>query len=427
MKDFALKLDDLQRREFLSGIAKAALGVSILPGAMDAATQGGGYVKPVNPKAKNVIFIYMNGGMSHLDTFDPKTNSDVKGISEPMATNVTGLKISSLLPNLAKQSDKIAFIRSMGQKTADHSQAKYLMHTGYGVRPGTSHPQMGAWAQYFLGRRNRTMPDSVLVNSGNPGPGFFPPDHAPFPIGDPATGIKDLLPKIKRETFNHRVQLAQRFSSVFEQYFPHDEVRAYAQFYDETVKFFDDKTVSAFDVNREPKSARDLYGTSKFGNGLLLARRLIENNVRYVEVSHGNWDGMHNGMTPGEQRAGEIDAPIAALLQDLQQRGLLDKTMVVITTEFGRTPKINVRGGRDHYPAIFSAALAGGGTKGGQAIGGTDEKGMKLAKGRIITAADLHCTIAHALGLPLDDRIHGSGGRPFFVGNQGKYVEEVFS
>jgi len=427
MKDFSLKLDELNRREFLAGIATAALGVSIMPGAMDAATTGGGYVKPKNPKAKNVIFVYMNGGMSHIDTFDPKTNSEVKGISSPIKTNADGVQISSLLPNLAKQADKLAIIRTMAQKTGAHDQGKYVMHTGYSMRPGTSHPHMGSWAQYFLGRRNKTMPDSVLVNSGNPGPGFFPPDHAPFPIGDAAKGIKDLLPKINPKTFNHRVQLAQKFSRVFEQYFPHDDVRAYAQFYDETVKFFDDKTVAAFDINRESKAARALYGTSKFSNGLLLARRLIEHKVRYVEVSHGSWDGMHNGMAAGEQRAGEVDAPLAALFQDLQQRGLLKETMVVITTEFGRTPKINQRGGRDHFPGAFSAVLAGGGVRGGQAIGQTNEQGIKRVKGRKVSPADLHCTIAHALGLPLGDRIHGSGGRPFFVGNQGKMVEEVFS
>ena len=132
-------------------------------------------------------------------------------------------------------------------------------------------------------------------------------------------------------------------------------------------------------------------------------------------------------MAAGEQRAGEVDAPLAALFQDLQQRGLLKETMVVITTEFGRTPKINQRGGRDHFPGAFSAVLAGGGVHGGQAIGQTNEQGIKRVKGRKVSPADLHCTIAHALGLPLDDRIHGSGGRPFFVGNQGKMVEEVFS
>ena len=267
----------------------------------------------------------------------------------------------------------------------------------------------------------------VLVGAGNPGPGFFPPDHAPFPLGDPAKGIRDLLPKIERKTFNHRVQLAQKFSRVFERHFPHDDVKSYAQFYDETVKFFDSRTVAAFDINKEPAKMRELYGRSKFGNGLLLARRLVEHNVRYIEVRLGGWDAMHNGMNAAEQRTGELDAPLASLLQDLQQRGLLEKTLVVLTTEFGRTPRINQRGGRDHFPGAFSGVLAGGGVKGGQAIGKTDAKGIKRVEGDKVGPADLHSTIAHALGLPLDERIHGSGGRPFFVGNQGTVIKEAFA
>lgn len=427
MKDFALRLDELQRREFLAGVAKTALGVGILPSLCGAATKGGGYVKPVNPKAKNVVFVYMSGGMSHLDTFDPKSNSEVKGISGPIKTNADGVQVSKLLPNIAKHGNKLAILRTMGQKTGAHAQGKYLMHTAFAMRPGTSHPQLGSWAQYFLGRRSRSMPDSVLIGAGNPGPGFFPPDHAPFPIGDASKGIRDLLPKIDRKVFNHRVQLAQRFSRVFEKYFPHDEVKAYAQFYDETLKFFDSKTVDAFDINKEAPKARTLYGTSKFGRGLLLARRLLEHKVRYIEVTLGGWDGMHNGMNAGEQRTGELDAPFAAFLGDLDQRGLLKETMVVLTTEFGRTPKINQRGGRDHFPGAFSAVLAGGGVNGGQVIGQTDEKGIKRAKGDKISPQDLHTTIAHALGLPVDERIHGSGGRPFFVGNQGSVIKQVFA
>jgi hypothetical protein len=427
MKDFTRRLDEIQRREFLAGVASLSLGVTILPSLINAETAPGGHVKPKNPKAKNVIFVYMDGGMSHLDTFDPKTNSEVKGISNPIKTNAPGLQISKLLPNIAKHGDKLAVLRTMAQKTGAHAQGKYLMHTSYAQRPGTSHPHLGSWAQYFLGRRNKTMPDSVLIGAGNPGPGFFPPDHAPFPLGDAAKGIRDLLPKIDKNVFSHRVQLAQKFSRVFEHHFPHDDVKAYAQFYDETVKFFDNKTVAAFDINKEPAKVRDLYGRSKFGNGLLLARRLIEHKVRYVEVKLGGWDGMHNGMAAGEQRTGELDAPFAALLEDLQQRGLLKETMIVLTTEFGRTPKINQRGGRDHFPGAFSAVLAGGGVNGGQAIGETDEKGIKRAKGDKIGPADLHATIADALGLPLDERIHGSGGRPFFVGNRGKVIEQAFA
>ena len=419
MKDFANHLDDIERREFLAGIAKLSLGVSVLPNL--AAAAGKSSYEALPATAKNVIFVYMAGGMPHVDTFDPKTNSEVKGQSSPIKSKAGGVQVSNFLPEIAKQTDKLAIVRSMSTKTGDHAGGNYLMHTAFKRLPGTSHPQLGSWAQHFIGRPSQTMPASVVVGGGNPGPGFFPPDHSPFPIGDPSKGIRDLLPKIERKQFNHRVGLAQKFGQAFEQRFPTKDVKAYSEFYDETVKFFDSSTVNAFDINKEPKAMRERYGDSKFGRGLLLARRLVEHDVRYVEVQLGGWDQMHNNLDAGQTRTGELDAPFATLLADLDARGLLKETMVVLTTEFGRTPKISKRGGRDHFPKAFSAVLAGGGVKGGQVIGETDEKAT-IIKTEKYGPEDLHTTIATALGLPTDRRIHGSGGRPFFVGNRGKVI-----
>lgn len=426
MNDFAKHLNDLERREFLAGVAKASLGVSILPSFAHAA---GGEAKAAAKAAtaKNVIFVYMSGGMPHVDTFDPKTDSEVIGQSGPIKSKTGGVQVSKFLPEIAKHTDKLAIIRSMSTKTGDHAGGNYLMHTAFKKRPGTSHPQIGSWAQHFLGRKSESMPASVVVGGGNPGPGFFQPDHSPFPIGDPNKGIRGLLPKLERKRFNHRVAMAKKFGQVFEERFPADDVKAYSQFYDETVKFFDSTTVNAFDINKEPRAMRERYGSSKFGRGLLLARRLVQHDVRYVEVQLGGWDGQHNNIEVGERKTAELDAPFAALLQDLQATGLLKETLVVLTTEFGRTPKISARGGRDHFPRAFSAVLAGGGVKGGQVIGETDAKATNIVKGEKYDPADLHTTIASALGLPYEKRIHGSGGRPFFVGNRGKVIEQVFS
>ena len=428
MKQFARHLDQLERREFLAGVAKLSLGVSILPefiGRTNAAT-GNQPAKGAPATAKNIIFVYMSGGMPHVDTFDPKTDSEVKGQSSPIKTKTSGIQISNFLPALAKQTDKLAIIRSMSTKTGDHAGGNYLMHTAFKRRSGTSHPQLGSWAQHFLGRPSKSMPASVIVGGGNPGPGFFPPDHSPFPIGDPNKGIRDLLPKIDPKTFNNRITLARKFGRAFEERFPTGDVKAYSQFYDETVKFFDSSTVNAFDLNKEPRTVRERYGESKFARGLLLARRLVEHNVRYVEVQLGGWDQMHNGLEAGQRKSAELDAPFAALLSDLDAKGLLKETMVVLTTEFGRTPKISNRGGRNHFPKAFSAVLAGGGVSGGQFIGQTDAKASTI-KGDKFGPEDLHKTIAHALGLPIDERIHGSGGRPFFVGNRGKVIQQAFS
>ena len=314
----------------------------------------------------------------------------------------------------------------MTTKTGDHAGGNYLMHTGFSRQPGQSHPQMGSWAQYFLGRRNKLIPDSIVIGGGNPGPGFFRPDHSPLPVGDPSRGLKDLVPKIDKKRFERRMKYAKAFSETFEEGFPHDDVRAYSDFYEETVKLFDDKTTELFDINKEPAEMKSLYGNSRFGRGLLLARRLVENNVRYVEVQLGGWDGQHGNFAAGSNRAGEMDGPVAALLQDLDARGLLEETMVVLTTEFGRTPKINQRGGRDHFPKAFSVMVAGGGVNGGQYVGETDENATNI-KGDRFGPKDLHTTIAYALGLPIDKRVHPGGGRPFFVGDRGEVIKQLFA
>ena len=229
MKDTINKLNEIDRRNFLTGAAASTLGVSILPGITGAAES-----QIINPAshatAKNVIFLYMSGGMTHVDTFDPKTTSGISGPSQPVATNADGVQISNLLPELGKQADNVAVVRIMTTRTGDHGGGNYLMHTGFARRPGSSHPQMGSWAQYFLGRRSKLVPDSVVVGGGNPGPGFFRPDHSPLPIGAPNRGIKDLLPKIDKTQFERRLRYAETFRESIAKGFPHDDVKSYAAF-----------------------------------------------------------------------------------------------------------------------------------------------------------------------------------------------------
>ena len=427
MHDIARQLDEQSRRAFISHAAKAALGVSILPSASHLLAKSTGAASAAaKAHCDNVIFLYMRGGMSHVDTFDPKT-TEVKGMSSPIKTKSPDLKISNLLPKLAQLGNHLAVVRSMHVRTGAHAEASYAMHTGFSMRPGTSHPHLGPWAQYFQGKRKHDLPDSVIVAGGNPGPGFFTPEHSPFPIGDPTKGIRDLLPKIPKARFNKRVKLARQFAESFEYYFPHQDVKAYSDFYDQTIRFFNGKAAEAFDLNKEPRPMRDRYGVDPFGQGCLLARRLVEKGVRYVEVKFKkSWDVMHRGMTAVEDLTATLDGPFSELLKDLQSRGMLKRTLVVLATEFGRSPKINQSGGRDHHPKAFSCVFAGGGVNGGQAIGATDPKGQG-ATGKTYQPKNLHATMAYALGLPLEERIHGSGGRPFFVGGQSDPIPGLFS
>ena len=414
--------DELSRRSLLLYAAKTTLGLNILPSFLKGAE-----IKPGIKKApcKRVIFLYMRGGMSQTDTFDPKEKRDVGGKSKPQKTQSPDLLLSDQLPKLAQQAKNLSVIRSLTTKTGAHSQARYVMHTGYRQRTGMTHPQLGSWAQMFLGKSHPILPSSVLISSGNPGPGFLPPDYSPLPIGNASRGIKDLLPEIDREQLNKRVRLANKFSSAFSHYFPHDDVKAYNDFYDQTVKFMSGDMAEPFDIQKEPANLRNQYGNHPFGQGTLLARRLVERDVRYVEVtSSQNWDSMHSGTGSLDRLTNELDGTVSALLTDLKDRAMLDSTMVIVTTEFGRTPKVKSNGGRDHHPNGFSAMLAGGGIKGGIAVGETDQHGRDPFPE--FEPKDLHATIATALGIT-GEKIRRLPGRPTFLGGKPKPIEEILA
>ena len=363
--------------------------------------------------------------MSQTDTFDPKESPGIGGPSKPIATQSPDLKISDKLPKLAMQGNDLSVIRSMTTKTGAHSQARYVMHTGYRQRTGMTHPQLGSWAQMFLGKSDPILPSSVVIASGNPGPGFLPPDYSPLPIGNASRGIKDLLPKIDKAKLEKRVRLAKGFSSSFAHYFPHEEVRAYSDFYDQTVKFMSGDMAEPFDIMREPGNLRNRYGNHAFGQGALLARRLVERGVRYVEVtSNRSWDSMHGGSKNLANLANELDGTVSSLMTDLRDRGMLDSTMIVVTSEFGRTPKVKSNGGRDHHPNGFSAMLAGGGIKGGIAVGETDENGRDPFPE--FEPKDLHATIAEALGMT-GTKIRRLPGRPSFLGGKPKPIKEILA
>lgn len=426
MKDFFNKSDEISRKSFLLHAAQSILGVSLAPSFLwSAENKAKKVVAAEKATCERVIFLYMKGGMSQTDTFDPKEKASIGGKSKPIKTKSPELLLSDKLPKLAQQAMDLSVIRSMATKTGAHSQARYVMHTGYRQRTGMTHPQLGSWAQMFLGKSDPILPSSVLIASGNPGPGFLPPDYSPLPIGNASRGIKDLLPEINKEQLNKRVRLAQRFSSAFSHYFPHDDVKAYSDFYDQTVKFMSGDMAEPFDIQKEPQNLRSQYGNHPFGQGALLARRLVERGVRYVEVtSNKSWDSMHRGTSSLNGLADELDGTVSALMIDLRNRGMLDSTMIVVTTEFGRSPKVKGNGGRDHHPNGFSAMLAGGGVKGGIAVGETDDYGKDPFPE--YEPKDLHATIALALGMT-GTKIRRLPGRPSFLGGKPNPIKEILT
>ena len=440
MKDQLMKLDPLSRRQFVANTAKTALGVSIVPlvGGQTAVRAAGG------GQAEHCIFFYMGGGMTHMDTFDPKPGTETGGKTQGISTGVAGIELAEFVPKLAKNFKDIAVVRSMTQKTGDHRGGSYWMHTSYQPRATIVHPTMGPWAQRILGKKHDTLPDSVGIGTGgnHPGAGFFGPTLAPLPIGDPMKGVQNskVHKSINEGGFDKRLEMTNTFDDAFRRKFKTDEVKAYTEFYEETLNLMKSEDLDTFDLTKEPDYQKKLerYGNTRIGQGALLAKRLVSSGVRFIEVNSGGWD-MHNDLWNAiPQRAGDLDNALAALIEDLKAEGMFEKTLIVLGTEFGRTPKINANGGRDHHPRVFSTMFAGGGIQGGQVYGKSDKLGIAVEENPV-EAKDFNATIAHAMGIPLDKVVYAPSGRPFMVAGhksdpetgevipEGKAIMEFFS
>ena len=424
--------DELNRRRFVSLAAKSFLGVSILPWASHHSLSGAGLGlnRPLNhaPKAKNVIYLYMSGGMTHLDTFDPKTGTETGGPTQTIKTNADGVQLAENLPLLANHADKIAVVRGMSSTKGAHQQGNYFMHTSYAQRATIVHPSMGAWMTRLDGRFNPTLPGAVVVGGGSRHPlsGFLSTSHQPLAVGNPNEGLKNVkrLWGMTEEKFEKGLNLSQKLDRSFTQKYNLEKVNAYSDMYDDAVRLMKSKDLKAFDLKEESESTRESYGSDNFGQGVLLARRLVERQVRFVEVQLGGWDTHQNNFSRVPERCAILDQALSALLDDLSKRGLLEETLVVLATEFGRTPNINVNDGRDHYPKAFSCMLAGGGIRGGQVWGKTDEEGREVIENKV-EIPDFNATIAYTLGLPLDEIIYSPTRRPFTLSDKGQPLTQL--
>lgn len=428
MQSYLTSAHESNRRRFLSGSAKSFLGVSLLPSL--APTSLFAQASQPGAKANKVIYLYMAGGMSHLDTFDPKPGAEEQGPVETISTNVDGIRISEYLPNMARQMDKAAVVRSLNTTQGAHEQGNYYMHSSYTPRGTIQHPGLGAWIHRLDGRKNRTLPASVRVGGGSrgSGAGFLESKYAPLVINNPNDGLKNSRRRagVSQSAFKEGLLLADAFDQEFHRRYNHKKVRAYTDMYEDAIRLMNSEDLKAFDLNQEKKSVRDEYGQNGFGQGCLLARRLIENDVRFVEVTYGGWDTHNNNFDSVSQRAAVLDQGMATLLRDLERRGLLEETLVVLATEFGRTPRINQNDGRDHFPKAFSGILAGGGISGGQVYGETDESGSNIVESRV-TVPDFNATIGAALGLPLDEVVYSPSKRPFTLAHKGRPVTDLLA
>lgn len=382
------------------------------------------------PRGKACILLWMDGGPSQQHTFDPKPNGEFK----PMATSVPGIHIVEHLPQLAQCMDDMVLVRSMSTEINGHYDAKYFLHTGYKRTTAFEHPALGSIVSSQIGLPDDDMPAFVTIDAGydradggrlyRSVPAYLGPEHAPLAVYDPQQGLENLAPQ--GDDLSVRLDLLAAGERRFALQRGLPIVRAKQAAFDRAVRLMQSKRSRAFKLEEEPAALRETYGQHKFGQSCLLARRLVEAGVSFVEVVHRGWDDHNGAAKPIAARAPWMDAAMAALIRDLKVRGMLDDTLVVWMGEFGRTPG----DGNGHFCQAWSSVLAGGGLRTGQVIGKTSEEG-KHPGGEIIdrpvSAPDFVATICRALGIDIHKEFLAPGLRPVpVVEKTSKPIEELF-
>jgi uncharacterized protein DUF1501 len=429
------------RREFLyvGLLGTIGLTMSDLLRAQGRAPDalGAGLAGATLPKAKSVINIYLPGGMSHQESFDPKMTAPIeyRGPLGSVKTSLEGVYFSENLKMTAKIADKITVIRSMTHGEAAHERGTHAMFTGYRPSPAVLYPSMGSVVSHELGERNNLPPYILIPNQTTPyaGTGYLGSAFGPFAIGsDPANenfSVRDLtLPNgIDSKRFAERREMRDVVDAHFSALEKSDALDGMDSFYQRAYAMISsDKARAAFDIKSESAKVRDDYGRNAAGQRMLLARRLVEAGVRFVSLTYGSWDH-HDDIKRGNvNQMPNFDRAFAALINDLDARGMLDSTLVVVNTEFGRTPKINGNAGRDHWPRVFSIALAGGGVKRGYIHGSSDATGAE-PESDPLSVEDYAATIFHQVGVDPEKTLITPGGRPQPIVKDGKVVKELLT
>ena len=389
------------------------------------------------PAARSVIQIYLPGGMAAQESFDPKIYAPIeyRGPLGSVATKLPGVHFSEHLKKTAAIADKLAIVRSMTHGEAAHERGQHNMFTGYRPSPVLTYPSFGSVISHELGPRENLPPYVCIPNEANPfaGTGFLGSSYGAFSLGaDPANGnfsVRDLkLPNgVDTARFDRRRQMRAVVDEHFSQLEKSDVLEGMDTFYQRAYSLISsDKARAAFAINEEPGALRDTYGRNEAGQRMLLARRLVEAGVRMVSLSYGGWDhhdNIKNAMAGGMPA---FDQAFSALINDLDNRGLLQTTLVMVTTEFGRTPKINATAGRDHWPKVFSIALAGGGLKRGLVYGASDATGGEPETDPL-TVEDFACTLYTQLGIDPDKALMAPGNRPVRIVYGGKVAKDLLA
>ena len=423
----------LSRRDWLRLSAVGVAGSSLSGWLGKLAAVAAGDAR----RRRSCILLWMDGGPSQTDTFDLKPGHANGGPFKEIATAVPGTRISEHLPRVARRMDRLALVRSMNSKEGDHRLAAAYAHTGYPQRGPIQYPTLGALVAKEAGTEDADLPAFVSVapyrvsNSRAHSPGFLGPRFAPLVVGEDL-GVQNLTPHagVGDEHVEARLRLVEQMQHEFVAGHPSAAAASHQTAYERAARLMRTAAARALDLDREPGRLRDAYGRNKFGQGCLLARRLVEHGVPFVEVSLGGddsngWDTHSNNFERVRELSQVLDAGWATLVDDLKDRGLFDSTVLVWMGEFGRTPTINADKGRDHCPSAWSAVLGGGGIKGGQVVGKTSAGGEAIEE-RPVSVPDLLATICRALGIDPNKSNQSNVGRPIaLVDKAGKPLEDL--
>lgn len=413
----------MSRRHFMKHLA----GASAMSGA--ALAMGNSmqvHAADLKRRQKSAILLWMGGGPSTIDIWDLKPGANTGGPFRPISTS-GNVQISEHMPLTAKQMHNMAIIRSMSTREADHNRGRYYMHTGYVPNPNVQHPSYGAVLSHELidQRASLDIPPFVAVGGGSVGPGFLGMAWAPFTVN--ANGqVRNLDMGLDDTRMKQRMATLSLIEKGFIGQNRGSSADDHAKILEKTLALMTSDQMKAFKVNQEPPEITERYGNNNFGKGCLMARRLVEIGVPFIEVDLGGWDN-HSGIfdTLSQTKLPQLDQGMSALFEDLEQRGLLQDTAVIWMGEFSRTPRINGNTGRDHWARAWSVVVGGAGMKGGIAVGKTNAEGTSVET-EPYTSQDVMASVCKALGISLETTFTSKSGRPMKIANSGKVIPELF-
>jgi len=385
------------------------------------------HAEELKKSRKSAILLWMSGGPSTIDLWDLKPGAPTGGPFMPISTSGE-VQICEHLPKMAQLMHHMAIVRSMSTREADHDRGRYYMHTGFVPNPNIEHPGYGSVIAHelFEQRPDLAIPPFVSVGGASTGPGFLGMAWAPFNVSSNGR-VRNLEMGLEEQRLTQRMAALTLMETAFVKSTRGSAALDHQAVLKKTYDLMSSEQMAAFKVDQEPEDVKERYGTNGFGQGCLLARRLVEAGVPFVEVDLGGWDnhaGIHNILST--QRLPQMDQAMSALISDLEQRGLLADTAIIWMGEFGRTPRINADAGRDHYARAWSAVVGGAGIKGGIAVGKTSEDGTTVET-EPYSSEDLMSSVCKALGISLETTFTSKNNRPMKIAGGGKVIHELFS